>query len=63
MKWLQLYIMWAGILMIFIFVYERTKGHLRYFWEYTLVVVLVTAGLMLTVEAIKRSKSKGPQEK
>jgi hypothetical protein len=55
--------MWAGILMIFIFVHERTKGHLRYFWEYTLVVVLVTAGLMLTVEVIKRSKSKGPEEK
>lgn len=63
MKWMQLYIMWAGILMIFILVYERTKGHLMYFWEYTLVVVLVTAGLMLTVEVIKRSKTKGPDEK
>jgi len=63
MKWIQVYIMWAGILAIFLFVAERTKGHLVYFWEYTLVAVLVTAGLMLTVEAIKRNKTKGPDEK
>jgi hypothetical protein len=63
MKWIQVYIMWAGILMIFVLVHERTKGHCRYFWEYTLVAVLVTAGLILTVEAIKRNKMKGPEEK
>ena len=62
MNMVQIYIMWAGILAILILAYERTKGRLVYFWEYTLVVALITAGLMLTVELIKRNKSKGAQE-
>ena len=62
MNMVQIYIMWAGILAILILAYERTKGRLVYFWEYTLVVALITAGLMLTVELIKRNKSKGQQE-
>ncbi len=54
--------MWGGIATISWFVTERVQGHGRYFWEYTLIAVLVTTGLMLTVEAIKRSKTKGPEK-
>jgi len=60
MNTIQLYIMWAGIIVIFAF---ATQGQSVNFWKYSLVAVLVTAGLMLTVEAIKRNKTKGPEEK
>jgi len=58
----QVYIMWGGIATIFWFVTERWKNTAPYFWEYTLVVVLLTVGLILTVEAIKRSRLKGQQK-
>ena len=60
MNTIQLYIMWAGIIVIFAF---ATQGQSVNFWKYTFVAALVTAGLMLTVEVIKRSKTKGPEEK
>ena len=60
MNMIQLYIMWAGIIVIFAF---AAQGPSVDFWKYTFVTALLTAGLMLTVEAIKKSKSKGPQEK
>lgn len=58
MNMIQVYIMWVGIITILAFVVERARGHLGCFWEYTLVVALITVGLMLTVEAIQRSSSK-----
>jgi len=60
MNMIQLYIMWAGIIVIFAF---AAQGPGVDFWKYTFVAALITAGLMLTVEVIKRNKSKGPQEK
>lgn len=62
MNMIQVYIMWGGIITILLFVVERSRGHMSYFWEYTLVAALVTAGLIFTVEAIKRSRSKGQQK-
>ena len=59
MNTIQLYIMWVGIIVIFAF---AAQGQSVPFWKYTFVAALVTAGLMLTVEAVKRSRSKG-QEK
>lgn len=60
MNMIQLYIMWAGIIVIFAF---AAQGPGVDFWKNTFVAALVTVGLILTVEAIKRRKSKGPQEK
>jgi hypothetical protein len=57
MNMIQLYIMWAGIIVIFAF---AAQGQGVDFWKYSLVAALITAGLILTVDAIKRSKSKGP---
>jgi hypothetical protein len=52
--------MWTGIIVIFAF---AAQGQRVDFWKYTFVAALITTGLMLTVETIKRSKSKGPEEK
>ena len=60
MNTIQLYIMWAGIIVIFVF---ATQGQRADFWKYTFVAALVTVGLILTVEVIRRSKTKGPDEK
>ncbi len=60
MNTIQLYIMWAVIIVIFVF---ATQGQRVDFWKNTFVAALITVGLILTVDAIKRSKSKGPQEK
>jgi hypothetical protein len=60
MNMIQLYIMWAGIIVIFAF---AAQGPRVDFWKCTFVAALVTAGLMLTVEVIKRGKTKGPEEK
>jgi hypothetical protein len=54
--------MWGGIITILLFVVERSRGHMSYFWEYTLVAALITIGLIFTVEAIKRSRLKGQQK-
>jgi hypothetical protein len=63
MKWIQVFIMWCGILTILVLAYVHAKGPFLFFWECTLVVALLTVGLILTVEAITRSKTKGPEEK
>jgi hypothetical protein len=60
MNMIQLYIMWAGITVIFSF---AALGPGVDFWKNTFVAALITAGLILTVEVVKRSKSKGPEEK
>lgn len=60
MNTIQLYIMWAGIIVIFAF---AVQGQSVNFWKYTFVAALITVGLILTVEVIKRSKTKGPEEK
>ena len=60
MNTIQLYIMWAGIIVIFVF---AIQGQSVDFWKYTFVAALITAGLIVTVEVIKRNKSKGRQEK
>jgi len=52
--------MWAGIIVIFVF---ATQGQRVDFWKYTFVAALITVGLILTAEAIKKSKTKGPEEK
>lgn len=60
MNTIQLYIMWAGIIVIFVF---ATQGQRVDFWKYSLVAALLTVGLILTAEAIKKSKMKSPGEK
>ena len=60
MNTIQLYIMWAGIIVIFAF---ATQGQSVDFWKYTFVAALITVGLILTAEVIKKSKTKGPEEK
>jgi hypothetical protein len=60
MNMIQLYIMWAGITVIVAF---ASQGPGVDFWKNTFVAALITAGLILTVEVVKRSKSKDPQEK
>ena len=60
MNTIQLYIMWAGIIVIFVF---AAQGQRVDFWKYTLVAALITVGLILTAEAIKKGKTKGPDEK
>jgi hypothetical protein len=60
MNMIQIYIMWAGIIVIFGF---AAQGQSVNFWKYTFVAALITAGLIVTVEVIKRSKTKGQEEK
>jgi hypothetical protein len=60
MNTIQLYIMWAGIIVIFAF---AAQGQSVNFWKYTFVAALITAGLIVTVEVINRNKSKGQEEK
>jgi hypothetical protein len=63
MKWIQVFVMWGGILTILVLAYVHAQGPFILFWECTLVIALLTVGLILTVEAIQRGKTKGPQEK
>ena len=60
MNTIQLYIMWAGIIVIFAF---AAQGSGVDFWKYSLVAALITVGLILTVGSIQKSKTKGPEEK
>ena len=59
MNTIQLYIMWTGIIVIIVF---ATQGQRVDFWKYSLVAALITVGLILTAEAIKKNKAKGTPE-
>ena len=58
MNWIQVVIMWCGIAAILLPAVHRLTGHhgYLYFWEYVLVVMLVTAGLIFTVGTVTQRR-------
>jgi len=54
LNWIQVIIMWYGIIAILPPAVHRLTGHLEYlyFWEYCLVVTALTVGLVFTVGAV-----------
>jgi len=58
MNWIQVVIMWCGIAAILPPAVHRLTGHhgYLYFWEYVLVVMLITAGLIFTVGVVMQQR-------
>ena len=60
MNWIQIIIMWGGIAAILVRAVHRLTGHHEYlyFWEYTLVVTVLTVGLVLTAGFVSGNERK-----
>jgi len=61
MNWLQVAIMWCGIVAILVLGKPRLAecDVYLFFWEYVLVVTLLTVGFIFTIGAATSNRQKG----